>query len=127
MDSYTHDELRLLSHCTRPQRGPFCEKCGNHIPEFADVSPSEQLRLRRLAERNVTEAMQELMRLTGCSKGWAKIWVAHPDGPQPKHLHRGTPCPYCGAPLRTNKARQCMACGMDWHGEKPVCRKKDKP
>jgi hypothetical protein len=27
----------------------------------------------------------------------------------------GPPCPYCGAPLRTDKAKQCFNCGMDWH------------
>jgi hypothetical protein len=25
------------------------------------------------------------------------------------------PCPYCGAELRTAKAKQCFDCGMDWH------------
>lgn len=24
------------------------------------------------------------------------------------------PCPYCGAALRTDRAKQCFACGMDW-------------
>ena len=25
------------------------------------------------------------------------------------------PCPYCGNEIVSNKARQCMDCGMDWH------------
>jgi len=25
------------------------------------------------------------------------------------------PCPYCGQPLRTPKAKQCFECHMDWH------------
>jgi hypothetical protein len=25
------------------------------------------------------------------------------------------PCPYCGEPLRTPKAKQCRFCKMDWH------------
>lgn len=27
----------------------------------------------------------------------------------------GPPCPHCGAPLRTAKAKQCRACGRSWH------------
>jgi hypothetical protein len=26
-----------------------------------------------------------------------------------------SPCPKCGKPLKTNLARQCFACGHDWH------------
>jgi hypothetical protein len=26
-----------------------------------------------------------------------------------------TPCPYCGGPLVTPRARQCGSCKMDWH------------
>ncbi|HVJ83500.1 MAG TPA: hypothetical protein VNC50_20710 [Planctomycetia bacterium] len=26
-----------------------------------------------------------------------------------------TRCPYCGKPLRTGKAKQCLECGTDWH------------
>lgn len=29
----------------------------------------------------------------------------------------GPPCPECGEPLRTSKARQCFNCGADWHQE----------
>lgn len=25
-------------------------------------------------------------------------------------------CPHCGENLRTAKAKQCFACGADWHG-----------
>jgi hypothetical protein len=27
----------------------------------------------------------------------------------------GPPCPKCGQPLRTEKAKQCFSCGMSWH------------
>ena len=34
------------------------------------------------------------------------------------------PCPYCGGPLASDKARQCFACGTDWHDPRNVvCRK----
>jgi hypothetical protein len=37
----------------------------------------------------------------------------------PKH-HAGPPCPKCGQPLRTAKARQCFRCGAKWHGRGSV-------
>ena len=33
------------------------------------------------------------------------------------------PCPYCGAALRTEKAMQCFACGMDWRDPTNVIRR----
>jgi hypothetical protein len=36
----------------------------------------------------------------------------------------GPPCPYCGAPLRTSRARQCRACGTDWHDPEHVISRK---
>ena len=29
--------------------------------------------------------------------------------------HAVTPCPQCGQPLRTPRAKQCLRCGADWH------------
>lgn len=34
-----------------------------------------------------------------------------------------TPCPYCGAALRTAKAKQCFTCGMDWRDPTNVIRR----
>jgi hypothetical protein len=33
--------------------------------------------------------------------------------------NQGPPCPTCGQPLRTAKARQCLKCGAMWH-DKPI-------
>ena len=51
---------------------------------------------------------------------------APPGATIPMFLRSSTqPCSYCGAPLRTNEARQCFECGMDWHDEDhPVRRGK---
>ena len=27
------------------------------------------------------------------------------------------PCPHCGAPLRSERAQQCLECGANWHGQ----------
>lgn len=32
-------------------------------------------------------------------------------------------CPYCGSPLRTDRAEQCFRCGMDWHDPSNVVRR----
>ena len=101
MDSYTKEELCLLRPDEWPQRGPLCERCRTHIPLFADLSAAQECSLRQLAEKGSAEAIEELMRLTGCSLRWAKIWVLHPDGPKPKYATRGPPCRCCGEPLRS--------------------------
>jgi hypothetical protein len=30
-------------------------------------------------------------------------------------LSKGPPCPFCGQPIATDKAKQCLNCGADWH------------
>jgi len=37
----------------------------------------------------------------------------------------GPPCPYCAEPLRTSKAKQCRACGRDWHDPANVRRREE--
>jgi hypothetical protein len=38
----------------------------------------------------------------------------------------GPPCPYCGAPLRTDKAKQCFECGTNWRDPANVIRRAGK-
>lgn len=115
-NAYTREELQSISGDTWPRKGFYCENCGTHIPEFADLSEDQILNLRMLSEQNPTEAMKRLKDATGCSKRWAKIWVLHPDGPKPKRPRcGGPPCPYCGKPPATDEAQQCFSCGKDWH------------
>jgi len=37
-------------------------------------------------------------------------------------LYEATPCPYCGATLRTQKAKQCRKCNRNWHDPENVIR-----
>jgi hypothetical protein len=127
MDAYTNDEIRSLPENSLPGRGPFCERCQVHLPQFADLTTSQDAALRVLASQSGLEAMKELRRLTACDDGWAKIWLLHPNGPQPAIPHQEMPCPYCGKLLCTDRAKQCLSCGMDWHNPDNVVRHGNSP
>jgi hypothetical protein len=127
MDAYTNRELQSLPDDAWPTRGPLCEKCHTHIPALADLAPAQEESLRQLAKQSSARAILELRRITGCNLRWAKIWVSHPNGPQTKHGVDGPPCPYCGAPLRTDKAKQCISCGTDWHNPDNVIQHGNPP
>jgi hypothetical protein len=110
---YSRDELVRIAD-EAPVRGPVCPKCGMHIPQFADLNPNDEARVRYLirASRKVM-AIQELSAATGCSLSWAKLWVHH--GGRPDVVGTTAPCPYCGKPLKSARAKQCPHCSMDWH------------
>lgn len=124
MESYTNTELRSIPPEAMPTRGTLCEKCRTVIPEFADLTTAQREALREMASRSKLDAIKELRHLTGCGLSWAKIWVSHPNGPQTKHGEVGPPCSHCGTPLRTHEAKQCLACGMDWHDPNNIIRHK---
>lgn len=112
MDSskpYTRDEA-IAAHSKAPDRGIYCPRCENFIPEFADISPQEAAEIHKLT---VGKAMEVVQHRTGCSRAWAKIWAMHPNGPHDAEPDAVT-CPYCDLPLNA-RAKQCPLCKMDWH------------
>lgn len=99
-----------------PSRGIFCPSCETHIPTFAELSAEQAERVRALVQSNrKIEAIRVLREATGCSLGWAKIWVHHPDGPEEEGFRGEGKCPYCDGRLRTEQAKQCPHCLMSWH------------
>ena len=112
-EPYSRNELRSVGD-EFPTRGPICPKCQQHIPQFRDIAPQDEARVRHLICQNrKAAATQELRLFTGCPISWAKLWVAHSG--RPDSLGTTAPCPYCGKPLMTARARQCRYCLMDWH------------
>jgi hypothetical protein len=49
--------------------------------------------------------------LIGSSLQEAQQWLA----PYPVPKKKMPACPFCGKPLKTEKAQQCFRCGADWH------------
>jgi ribosomal protein L37E len=112
---YTNDEIAELGDSAFPQRGGFCPRCRNFIPSFTAITQKEEARLRTSG----LVGIRELRTKTGCNMIFAKIWWSHPSGPHQAKVH--PPCPHCGQPLFTEKTKQCLHCGRDWHDPaKPV-------
>lgn len=110
---YTREELEREPDGF-PGRGPICPRCRTRIPQFAELSNPDKLRIEKLiAEGKKGIAMRELQLATGCSERFSKIWVLHLGKPHPAPAT--APCPYCGEPLVTSQAKQCQHCYMNWH------------
>ena len=112
-EPYSRDELQQVVEGF-PNRGPVCPKCQMHIPQFRDLTPQGEARVRQLICQNrKIAALQELRAFTSCPISWAKLWVLHSG--RADAVGTTAPCPYCGKPLKTARARQCQHCLMDWH------------
>lgn len=91
-----------------------CYRCGAEIPEFEFFEPFKS-RLMDLINKHDRidriEILKELREASGCEFWMAKSWVSHKTFKLPEP----TPCPNCGQPLRTARAKQCRFCRSDWH------------
>jgi hypothetical protein len=95
---YTRGELLELGNAL-PSRGEVCDRCGAHIPEFAEWTPRDRARVMDLIRQGrKIMAVRELRAATGCSLRVAQLWIEHDGRPQAKGPP-GPPCPYCEAPL----------------------------
>ena len=117
VEAYTAKEMADLAPHELPKRGPVCPKCKAIIPQFAELAPEKDERIRRLIrDGRKIMAVHELRALVRCPITWAKTWVSH--GGRPDGIGTTAPCPYCGKPLATALAKQCPHCNMDWHDPK---------
>lgn len=117
-----HDQIPKRTETPPPPESPVCDHCGKRIPQFPELPPSREARIRQMiTERDNVAAMRELIDATGCPLSWADLWVAHKGRAQPRPP--GTTCNHCGGRLRTPQAKQCLECGMDWHDPHNVHRR----
>jgi hypothetical protein len=69
-------------------------------------------------------AVKRLQEAMGWGLADAKMWVDRTlEGHGSAKTRTGTACPYCGRPLRTERAKQCFECGTDWHDTSKIIRR----
>lgn len=93
----------------------FCFVCGLYVP-YAD----KKLSLRELGELqrlSPPERVAKTAQLLSVLPSQAEIWLRHYFNQCEEPV---ADCPFCGALLRTSKAKQCGSCGTAWHDSKRV-------
>jgi len=101
---------------TDPMSRIRCTCCGIPLPVDNIKIPAElELHVRQLIrEGKPVSAVKELASSLHISLGDAKFWVDHSGELIGRGMQTG-PCPYCGKELRTDIAKQCRHCLLDWH------------
>jgi hypothetical protein len=109
------ERVTLLASESQPEPGQKCSTCGLVVPAFSFLAPADRASLLLLIEQGHSiEAIKALRRLGVKELKHANSWVFHRG--QPVHpLPEPAPCPHCGQPLRSPRAKQCRHCGRDWH------------
>lgn len=80
-----------------------------------DSLPKEYLDyVIQVTKKNPILAIKEIRAKANVSLATAHLWVALHINYIEEEL---SPCPYCGKPRRTSKAKQCRFCLRDWHDE----------
>ena len=88
------------------------------------ISPELEAELRRLiGQGHHVAAIKRYRAATGCGLADGAAWLNEYLATFVPPIRTGTPCPYCGQPLRTPKAKQCRDCGMDWHDPSNVVKR----
>lgn len=108
---YSREEMEIVGDGL-PVRGPVCEKCGAHIPSFADVPPEAEKRIRQLIrEGRASMAQRELVTAIGCPERWAELWVSHSG----RAHHAGEKlCWHCGREVEPELGDRCPRCHVEW-------------
>jgi hypothetical protein len=88
-------------------------------------NPELEAEVRGMIRRGHTiDAIKRLREATGWGPADAKTWVDRAlEGHGCTKTRMGKPCPYCGRPLRTDRANQCFECGTDWHDASNIIRR----
>ena len=74
---YTREELAAIGD-EWPTRGVWCPHCNHHIPQFAELTAAEKVRITYLClQSQPTLATAELQAATGCPQHWAELWIDH--------------------------------------------------